>query len=286
MHELQRRNPLTHEAYRLAKYVYWFGALAGPRTWLRFKLARRPLSVRVRGQPAALIVRPHTSDVWTFEKIFISREYDIPLLRESPRTILDVGANVGYASAYFAARYPEARIIAIEPEPKNCELLRRNTSAFPNVTVVQAALWPVTGDVSIANPDAEPWAFRISQPGEGSGAAVRAITIPQILEEQGIDRVDVLKLDIEGAEKEVFQSGAELWLGRINVLIVELHDWLREGCGQAFYRATSQHPFKHFTAGENVILVRSTPGTNGSGSSQAGASQQSSAAMSRGSTSS
>ncbi len=203
-----------------------------------------------------MLVRTRSSDVWTYEKIFISREYDLPAVETDPRIIIDVGANVGYASVYFAERYPHARIIAVEPEEGNFALLQRNTAPYKNVTTVRAALWPHSATVAIDNPGDASWAFRIREPEHASSGAVRGISMLELLDEYDISTIDLLKIDIEGAEKEVFQPGCEAWLAKTRVLVAELHDWMRDGCATAFYRSTSQFPFKHLTSGENVVLVR------------------------------
>jgi FkbM family methyltransferase len=171
--------------------------------------------------------------------------------------IFDIGANVGYASVYFATRFPRARIIAVEPEASNFALLERNTAAFPNVTPVHAALWPHAARLAIGNPNDDSWAFQVNESAGSAGDSVRGVSMDQLLEEHDVSRIDILKIDIEGAEKEVFEPGCESWLAKTRVLVVELHDWFREGCGTAFYAATSRFPFKHFSSGENVVLVRS-----------------------------
>lgn len=83
---------------------------------------------------APLMVRPDATDPFIFEEVFILDGYDFRTGNE-PQLIFDIGASVGYASIYFAEKYPAARIIAVEPEASNIELLRKNTAAYSNVTV-------------------------------------------------------------------------------------------------------------------------------------------------------
>src|SRR5688500_19248701 len=112
----------------MLKYAYRLGPVRGPLAWARLGLSRHPVAVTAPHTGVTVLVRPNTSDVWTFEKIFISREYDLSFVDVDPRTIVDVGANVGYASVYFASKYPRARIIAVEPEATDFALLKRNTA--------------------------------------------------------------------------------------------------------------------------------------------------------------
>ena len=117
----------------------------GGRGWhlsLRTKLSRRPREEQAMppGGKHPIFIRLKTSDFRTFLKIFRDREYELELGKE-PQTILDAGANVGFASVYFAIKYPRAKIIAIEPESANFAQLKRNVAPYPNIIPVQAALW-------------------------------------------------------------------------------------------------------------------------------------------------
>lgn len=85
------------------------------------------------------VLRFPSSDPDTFEQIFVSNEYDF-LVETQPQIIVDAGANIGLASIYFANNYPEAKIIAIEPEQSNFELLKKNVAPYPNIIPLQAAL--------------------------------------------------------------------------------------------------------------------------------------------------
>ena len=81
-----------------------------------------------------------------------------------------------------------------------------------------------------------------------------AVTIPGILREMDAARIDILKLDIEGAEYELFKTGAESWLGAIRQIVIELHDRYRPGCSQVFYAAIGRFPFAQEIRGENIFI--------------------------------
>ena len=142
------------------------------------------------------------------------------LPRKDVRVILDCGANIGITSLYLAARYPYAQIYSIEPDAQNFALLRANTRAEPPITAIRAA---VVGEprqgVRITNTAVEAWGNHISNESEGTG--VSAMTIKQICELHKISRIDLLKMDIEGGEADVFANGA--FLDRVGFLIAELH---------------------------------------------------------------
>jgi FkbM family methyltransferase len=244
------------EYVKTLKYVYRLGLLRGVRLWLQSRSGRGEVTIRLKGHDAPIYLRPRTSDVPTFEKVFILREYDFPYPVEQPELIVDAGANVGFASILFARMYPSSRILAVEPEPANYELLLKNTASLPNVTAIRAALWRDSGPVHITNPAGASWAFRVEQANASDIDAVPGVTVPELMAQAGVEHIDILKLDIEGGEKEVFESGTEAWLHEVSVIVIELHDRFRDGCSTAFYRATSQLPFHQHLQRENVFLVR------------------------------
>jgi FkbM family methyltransferase len=179
-----------------------------------------------------LRLRMKTSDELAFVEVILDHAYrlDLPF---TPRVIIDAGANIGVASIYFANRYPEAKIIAIEPEPANYALLEKNVRAYPSIVPVHAALWNRDGNISFSLPEPATgaignWAFFTH---EGEGIKVRALRMESLLKELDLDTADLVKIDIEGAEVELFQSPE--WVHRIRALAIETHDHLRPGCTAA-----------------------------------------------------
>jgi FkbM family methyltransferase len=189
------------------------------------------------------------------EKVFISQEYEIPYA-VAPRVIVDGGANIGMATLYFGVQFPSARIVAIEPEQSNFVLLERNCGYLKNVTLIKGALWPEAGQLAILDGSVDKWAFRVTNQVacDLPGAAIPAVTIPEILQRFNVPRIDILKLDIEGSECELFADRAEQWLDRIGMIIIELHDRFRPGCAQSFYSALNGRKFVQEIRGENIFV--------------------------------
>jgi len=188
--------------------------------------------------------------------VLVCQQYDLPFVNHSPRLIIDGGANVGFATRFFAHKFPQARILAVEPDPSNFALLVENTARLPNVTPLQAAIWSRTAGMDLENPSAPGWSRRVRETGTAAGG-VQAVTIPDLLELAKLDQIDVLKLDIEGAEVELFSQGSGDWLDRVETIVVELHDRFRPGCAEAFYGAIRGHGFQEWRKGENLFLTRS-----------------------------
>jgi len=185
----------------------------------------RSFSVRLEighGYVATLRLRPFAGDIFVLYEVFLDGCYHIPenlVPLNDVRTIVDCGANVGITSLYFASRYPNATIFSIEPHPDNYLILQENTRSEPRIVPINAAVVgaPVS---SVRMTVSEPaWGNKLSP--DESGIIVPALTISQLIEQHGLRQIDLLKVDIEGAEKDVF-AHAEFLL-RVKFGIIELH---------------------------------------------------------------
>lgn len=218
--------------------------------WARATGTSRLLGTRPPGVKTKVYLRAPSADVWTYHQVFVLAEYAFEA--RDPAVIVDAGANIGLASVLFANRYPNARILAIEPERANFELLVRNVAAYPNVAPVHAALWHERTTLRMHDPGLGAWGFMTSELGDGD--EVRTVTVEQLLEEFRLDRISILKIDIEGAEKEVFAHSAG-WIDKVDSVIVELHDRKKTGCSRSFYNGSNGFDAEWYR-GENVYLSR------------------------------
>jgi FkbM family methyltransferase len=211
--------------------------------------------VKVPGWRDPLWMRTGTTDVDVFCQVVIGREleFDIP----APRRILDGGANIGIASRVFADRWPDAAVVAVEFEPANHAMLLRNCAAHPRIQARWAALWNECGQVSVAAGENGEWGFQVDSAKTGL-ADVSAITIEQLLDDLGWESVDLVKLDIEGAEREVLAT-ASRWLPRVNHLVVELHERFAPGCVAAFEAAIDRRQWSVRPHGEYLVASRLEP---------------------------
>jgi FkbM family methyltransferase len=139
-------------------------------------------------------------------------------------TILDVGANVGYTMIDFKRYYPRARVIGVEMDQGNFALAQRNIEGLPHVELVHGAIWFEDGEVAY-DPTVDADAFSASRVGNKT-VTVRAWTVNTLMHNAGLGYVHYLKLDIEGAEKDLFQRGDLGWLYKIGQISVELHGGL------------------------------------------------------------
>jgi FkbM family methyltransferase len=160
--------------------------------------------------------------------VFVDKEYDLlPHLKESlpnPR-IADLGANVGFAACYFASVFPGAQMLCCEPDPRNIEILRETieTNAL-HATIVPAAVASSAGRLRLrvgVNPTCSSLESTQMHDLEDS-VEVDVVTVPQILEKAGWDQIDILKIDIEGSEKELLGENNG-WLERVRFIVLEIH---------------------------------------------------------------
>jgi len=198
-------------------------------------------------------LRLRTTDIATYRGILLDAEYSFDL-EVPPKVIIDAGANIGMASIYFAQRYPEAKIIAVEAEASNFSMLTRNVSHYPAITPVHAARWNRDGQISVGQPNQDDgrrgnWSYITH---EGQGTKVRAITMRTLMQEMGIEVIDLAKIDIEGAEREMFED--DQWLASTRYVMIELHDRFRPGCTEAIDPAMKE--FAQTQRGETLFFAR------------------------------
>lgn len=185
-------------------------------------------SLRVKGYQHPFFYRHGTTDMRIL-RFIIGRQL---LYKPSftPKLIIDGGANVGYVSVYYANRFPDAEVYSVEMEATNYEMLLKNSSGYPNVKPVKAALWNHSNGVSFSSSaDVDSHSILSNRPPDQTA---KSVTLSNILEMSKSKTIDVLKLDIEGAEVEIldWMRAADL---QPRALMVELHDRFRPGCSEA-----------------------------------------------------
>lgn len=209
------------------------------------------VAIPLAGEPP-IVGRAGTHDGTVFRQIYVWGELDAPF-PFSPQSIVDAGANIGVTTRYLAHRFPEAQVISLEIDPDNLSLLRRNVAHLHQVEVRGQALWGHRGSVTIENPNAATDGYRAI---ERPGGEIEAIGIADLLDEAGIDTLDLLKMDVEGAERDIFSLAPERWLHRVRMILVELHDRYRPGCTAALERVISAGHYRATRSGEYHLLSR------------------------------
>lgn len=208
------------------RVLFRAGRVLGLRTMLklvRVRLtgnAQRRYVLRIPGYAHPLFIRGgQSSDAVALYEVLVTQEYAIGAKLDCPAFIIDGGANVGMASVYFLNRYPAARVVAVEPDDTNLELCRMNLAPYGNrVTLIHGAIWKSAGRLALEAGRQE-WVSRVRDDQSGS---VDALTMNSLIA-LGDGKVDLLKLDIEGSELEVFGPEAQEWLPIVRNIAIELH---------------------------------------------------------------
>ena len=166
--------------------------------------------------------------------------------------IIDAGANIGASVVYFSAIYPQCKILAIEPETNNCDLLRKNCQGI-DVNLLEGGISSKNGSLYIYDPGCSDCGFRLGEKGDSEVRVYSATDLILEYAEQGFTPF-IFKIDIEGGESELFKEKFS-WLKKVPLLIIELHDWLIpwERNSQNFLRTISSYNFDFVYKGENIF---------------------------------
>ncbi|WYD80833.1 MAG: FkbM family methyltransferase [Candidatus Electrothrix gigas] len=199
--------------------------------------------------------RPSTADYRVFEHIFIDRVYNIRLDKSKVLRIVDGGANVGFSSLFFAEKFPESHIVAIEPDSDNLHQLKKNCLFCKRISPLAGAIWFQSGQVWIENPSAASWSFRVGKNKQEGGEALNAYGVDDIMERFQWAAIDLLKLDVEGAEREIFCEEADGWLKKVGCVICELHEEKISGCFTSFHNAMTRNGFDVIYYNENASSI-------------------------------
>jgi len=240
-------------ASRFKKMVKAFGLTDAIKLYVRVKL--KPYGALYASKyKGPFYLRPNTTDYFTFDQVFLRDQYNIHFPFDL-KNIIDAGANIGLASVYFSHKYPNSSIIAIEPSSENFEVLSQNIAPYSNVKTYFKGLWNKDVYLAITNSDGENNSFMVAETTADNPNSIPAICIPTIMREQSWDRIDLLKIDIEGSEKEVFETNYETWLPKTRAVVIELHDNMKKGTSKSVFKAISQYNFSFDMQDENLIFI-------------------------------
>lgn len=172
--------------------------------------------------------RPGTSDVLVLRQVLGQHEYACVGSESNVRTILDLGGNIGAAAYFLLQRYPKVRLVFVEPDTGNMAVARRTLAPFRHrVAFVPSGIWDASVPLTIDRSgyrDGGEWAYRVRPTRPGEVADLVGVTIDDLLMQRGWAKVDLVKMDIEGAEAVVFRgTTAAMWLPNVGTLAVELH---------------------------------------------------------------
>jgi FkbM family methyltransferase len=235
----------------VVKYAYRLNLFNSIHLLFQTLVNRKTLLIKpIRG--GSLVLRNNSSDVLVFKQVFLWEEYNYPI-KGSVDVIIDAGANIGCATRWFKNKYTKAKIVAIEPEGKNFRILQRNTMQLDNVYCIQAGLWSKKAHLLIETSD-DNWTFQVKESNDVEGS-ILALSINDVIERMQLNKIDILKLDVETSEKQIFKENFEQWIPKTRYIIVETHDFISKGCSRSVFETILKYNFSVSVLGENIILI-------------------------------
>lgn len=215
--------------------------------------------------------RPFQGDVWlrgrssdedTFGEIVIKGVYNHLLMLAECRYIVDLGANIGLATRLFASTYPTARLYAIEPDPQNFMLLGRNVQTLISsgrCRIDRAAVWARDGRLTLGGPPNGIGfnSIRVNcDADDRCHQTVDGVTMASVIRRSGFPHIDLLKVDVEGAEALMLQ-GDRTWLAQVNTIAIEFHDDSRKVSD--FDLIMAENGFRVFDSDAHTVVASRIP---------------------------
>jgi FkbM family methyltransferase len=212
---------------------------------LHLKCLEHPLHVR------------EYSDPFFFAQIFLEQEF-APVRGLDVSTVIDLGGNVGLASVWFLNTFPRARVITVEANPDNFTSLDANLRHYGDRSIVVhgGAWWRQTSLALVRRRDEGDASVREALPGDDPSILMDGWDVPALMARAGFDNVDLLKIDIEGAEVDLLLNDAGRWLPRVRNLSIEFHG---PKCEAAFERALAPYTFRRHVRGELTFCMDLKP---------------------------
>ncbi len=192
---------------------------------------RRPLwPAHVPGYRHPVYFRPDSTDPNVLEGVLGGREYECVSREPGVETIVDCGGNIGLTTFYLLHHYPKARAVVVEPDAGNLRVARKTLAPFADrVAFVQAGVWPTAAGLVVERGgyrDGGEWAFQVRPASPDEPADFLGVPLPALMRAFGFARIDLLKIDIEAAEADLFAPAGRPaeWLPDVGTLAIELHD--------------------------------------------------------------
>jgi FkbM family methyltransferase len=180
------------------------------------------LSIRLSRISATISMRRSTGDIFVFYEVLKQGIYHLGSANktnaESIKEIIDCGGNIGISALYFADRYPNARIISIEPLLENYSLLKHNVQSIRRIVPVFGCVSDSDGERFMTTHHAA-WGNTVTD--VPTNCCVPSFTMARLINQYDVEAIDVLKVDIEGEEAKVF--AAPTFLPRTKTIVIELH---------------------------------------------------------------
>ena len=211
-----------------------------------------------------IYLRKKGSDIDVFKQIFMDDEYKLLIQTIKAKEIniniiVDLGANIGLSAIYFCNIFENSKIYAVEPDSQNFKQLRLNISNKKNIFTENVAIWSEKIDLieNLAKPfkGGEDWSKTFIPSDQfNNGTKIKGITIHELMTKYHLTTIDLLKIDIEGAERFIFDKKNNLsFLTQTKVIAIEIHDEFNKRTD--IYNILKNYGFLLFETGELSVGI-------------------------------
>ncbi len=260
---------------RIIYIIHLFGLIAGIKYFYYFeKMKGKDIThkdsgkgIRLKYDHHELIVRRDSTDLLLVESILVGRfinkhwigEYNQveEYLKELPRdpVIVDAGANIGLFSRLILKKRPDAKIYAIEAEDNNYEVLKSNTNEYA-VKTYGCGVWSKNCKLKVFPRDTGDWGFIVREIDGNDSSAIDAISLDSLINENSLNKIDLLKMDVEGSEFEIFGSDNLGWLELCRAVVIETHDHIVKGSEELVNKILLDRGFIKCAYEENQLFIK------------------------------
>ncbi len=238
----------------IPKYLNKMGIIQGTLLFIKVELLKKN-KFYFNQVKQFVSLRSNSSDIKVFREVFLFEDYAINLTKK-PTVIIDGGGNIGLSDIYFSVKFPNAKIIVVEPDLENFDALKINVNENSNIIPLHSALWCKSTYLRIINSEDDEWTFQVNECDKEAKGAFWAFSIYDLMNKYGLEHIDLLKLDVEGSEKEIFEYNYEQWLSKTDAIIIELHDWIKKGVSRSVFKTISLFNFKTIVRGGLITFEK------------------------------
>jgi FkbM family methyltransferase len=236
------------------KLKYYLGTSNAIQLFWNKIIKSKRVSVNFIAYP--FVIRHHDFADWQiFNEVILKRAY-MGLLndKDAKLNIIDLGGNIGLASISFLSEFINCNVITVEPEKRNFDLLLQNVAPYNRCIAINAAVSPKNGELFVYDSLTGSHGFRTSGViNKNTISSVRAISINEIIKTYKLDRIDILKIDIEGAEFELFSENTE-WLNIVDLMVIETHDKFGLETTKKVFKTLETYQYTAKVVNNNIVI--------------------------------
>jgi FkbM family methyltransferase len=259
-----KKNLFFYFLYHLNQYFLYlsvFGLSEGSKIYFKFKFflfiklfSKKERIIKITNRKKfkePLFLRNNITDFYIFEEIYIDEPFKS--LDFTPKIIIDLGANIGLSTIYFKNRFPKSKVFSVEPEEKNFVMLLKNTSNYNNIFIFKKGIWSKKANLKIINKNSNSSAFIVKETSKKK--TLEGISLNDLCHKYKISKIDLLKIDIEGTEKEILSKNYE-WLGKTKFIFIESHERFSPGINKLIEKKSNEFSFTLDKKKHNYFVMK------------------------------